>query len=109
MVLEWFKYIAFIAHFISVIIGGGLVPKLCPSLATQWTVVLQAPLSMEFPRREYWIGLPFPPPGDLLDTGIETTSTALAGKFFTIEPPGKPLYYYYIVIYNDIIIQLTVM
>ena len=32
---------------------GGLVPKLCPSLATQWTVALQAPLSMEFPRQEY--------------------------------------------------------
>ena len=47
--------------------------------------------------------------GDLLDTGIETTSTALAGKFFTVEPPGKPLYYYYIVIYNEIIIQLTIM
>ena len=90
MVSGWFKYIAFIVHFISVITGGGLVPK-GPGLAPPWTVALQAPLSTGFPRREYWMGLPFPPPGDLLRTGIDTTSTALAGKFFTIEPPGKPL------------------
>ena len=32
--------------------------------ATQWTVVHQAPLSMEFSRQEYWSGLPFPPPGE---------------------------------------------
>ena len=35
-----------------------------------WTVVLQAPLSMEFSRQEYWSGLPWPPPGDLPDPGI---------------------------------------
>ena len=50
---------------------GGLVPKLCPSLATQWTVALQAPLSMEFPRREYWIGLPFPPWEIFLTQGLK--------------------------------------
>ena len=37
------------------------------SFATPWTVARQAPLSMEFPRQEYWSGLPFPPPGDLPD------------------------------------------
>ena len=37
---------------------------------TPWTVAYQAPLSMEFPRQEYWSGLPFPPPGDLPNTGI---------------------------------------
>ena len=52
--------------------------------------MLQAPLSMGFPRLEYWSGLPFPSPGDLLDPGIELQSPALAGKFFTTEPPGKP-------------------
>ena len=36
-----------------------------------WTVVHQAPLSMEFFRQEYWSGLPFPSPGDLLDPGIK--------------------------------------
>ena len=35
-------------------------------------VARQAPLSMEFSRQEYWSGLPFPSPGDLPDTGIET-------------------------------------
>ena len=43
-----------------------------------------------FPRQEYWSGLPFPSPGDLPDPGIEPTSPALAGRFFTIEPPGMP-------------------
>ena len=38
--------------------------------ATPWTVAYQAPLSMGFPRHQYWSGLPFPSPGDLLDTGI---------------------------------------
>ena len=58
---------------------------------TSWTVAGQAPLSMRFPRREYWSGLPFPPPWDLPDPGIEPASPALAGRFFTTEPPGKPL------------------
>ena len=42
--------------------------------ATPWTVAHQAPLSMGFSRQEYWRGLPFPPPGDLSDPGIELTS-----------------------------------
>ena len=41
---------------------------------TPWTVARQAPLSMGFPRQEYWSGLLFPPPGDLPDPGIEPTS-----------------------------------
>ena len=57
--------------------------------ATPGTVAHQAPLSMGFPRQEYWSGLPFPSPGDLPDSGIEPESPALAG-FFTTEPPGKP-------------------
>ena len=44
---------------------------------------------MEFSRHEYWSGLPFPSPGDLPDPGIEPASPALAGGFFTTEPPGK--------------------
>ena len=53
----------------------------------------QAPLSMGFPRQEDWSGLPFPPPRDLPNPGTEPESTespALAGRFFTTEPPGKP-------------------
>ena len=44
-------------------------------------------------QQEYWHGLPFPTPGHLLDPGIETTSLAspaLAVRFFTTEPAGKP-------------------
>ena len=60
---------------------------------TLWTVVCQAPLSLGFSRQDYWSQLPFPPPGDLLDLGIEPmspVSPALAGGFFTAEPPGRP-------------------
>ena len=59
--------------------------------ATPWTVARQAPPSMGFPRQEYWRGLPFPPPGDLPNPGIKPVSPALAGGFFTTEPPEKPL------------------
>ena len=58
---------------------------------TAWTVAHQAPLSMEFSRQEHWSGLPFPSLGDLPDPGIEPTSPALAGRFFTTEPPGEAL------------------
>ena len=60
-------------------------------LVTPWTVAHQAPLSIGFSRQEYWSGLPFPSPGDLPDPGIEPASPALAGGFFTTEPPWKPL------------------
>ena len=59
--------------------------------ATSWTIALHDPLSMGFSRHEYWSGLPFPSPGDLPNPGIEPMSPALAGGFFTTEPPGKPL------------------
>ena len=58
------------------------------SSATLWTVSRQAPLSMGFPRQEYCSGLSFPSPGDLLNPGIELAFPALAGGFFTTEPPG---------------------
>ena len=60
-------------------------------LVTPRTVAHQAPLSIGFSRQEYWSGLPFPSPGDLPDPGIEPASPALAGGFFTTEPPWKPL------------------
>ena len=56
---------------------------------TPWTVVHQAPLSMEFSRQEYWSGLPWPPPGDLPDPGIKPVSLmspALAGGFSLQSP-----------------------
>ena len=58
---------------------------------TLWTIACQAPLYMAFPGQEYWNGLPFPPPGDLPNPGIKPMSPALAGRFFTTEPPGKPI------------------
>ena len=46
--------------------------------------------------QEYWSELPFPSPGDLSDLRIEHESPALAGGFFTSEPPGKPIYFFFI-------------
>ena len=57
------------------------------SSVTPWTVALQAPLSMVFPRPEYWSGLLFPSLGDLPDSGIKLTSPALAGDM------GSPYMY----------------
>ena len=51
---------------------------------TPWTVVCQAPLSMEFSRQEYWSGLPFPSPGESSQTRDGTWVSCIAGRFFTI-------------------------
>ena len=56
------------------------------------TIALQVPLSMGFPRQEYWSGLPFPTLGHLPIPGIEPeslVSPALVSGFFTTVPPGK--------------------
>ena len=57
---------------------------------TPWTVALQALLSMEFSRQEYWSRLPFSSPGDLPDSGIKPGSPALQENSLHSEPPGKP-------------------
>ena len=57
---------------------------------TPWTVAYQAPLSMGFSRQEYCSGLPFPPPGDLPDPGIEPRSPAWQADSLPSEPPRKP-------------------
>ena len=72
---------------------GGLVANLCPTLATLWAVAHQAPLSMGFPRQEYWRGLPFPSPGDSPDSGIESGFPALQADSLLTVSPGKPLCY----------------
>ena len=59
------------------------------SFGTPWAVTHQAPLSMRFPRQEYWSGLPFPSPGDFPNPGMELGSPASQALFAT-EPPGKP-------------------
>ena len=56
-------------------------------------VACQSPLSMEFSKQEHWSGLSFSPPGDFPSSEIELTSgasPALAGRFITTVPPGKP-------------------
>ena len=55
-----------------------------------WIAALQAPLSMEFSRQEYWSGFPFSSPGDLPDAGTESRSPALQADSLPSEPPGKP-------------------
>ena len=65
------------------------------TFVTIWIVAHQASLSMEFPRQEYWSGLPWPPPGDLPNpgTGPEAlTSAALAAGSLPPALPGKPCY-----------------
>ena len=56
------------------------------SFVTPRAVARHAPLSMGFPRQEYWSGLLFPSLGDLPDPGIELMFPALAGGFFMAEP-----------------------
>jgi len=54
-----------------------------------WTVIFQAPLSVRFLRQEYWSGLPFPSPGDLLDPGIELESPALQADSLPLSHLGS--------------------
>ena len=72
----------------------GLVAKLCPTLATPWTVALQGeeqvPLFTGFSRQKYWNGLPFPSPGNLPNPGIEPMSPALQADSLPTELQGKP-------------------
>ena len=56
--------------------GGGLFAQSCPTLVTPWAAAHQAPLSIGLPRQGHWSGLPFPPPGNLPDSGIKPTSPA---------------------------------
>ena len=65
----------------------------CATLCDPTTVAHQAPLSMGFPRQEYWSGLPFLSPEYLPDPGIKPSSPALTGRFVTTEPPGKSYHF----------------
>ena len=53
------------------------------------TIACQAPLSMGFPRPEYWSGLPFASPGDLPNPGMEPRSPTVQADSFPSEPPEK--------------------
>ena len=60
------------------------------SSATAWIVAARFLCPWDFPCKSTGMGLPFPSPGDLPDPGFEPGSPALAGGFFTTEPPGRP-------------------
>ena len=57
---------------------------------TAWTVARQAPLSVKFPRQEYWSGLPCPPPGDCSDPGMEPGSPTLKADSFHLGHQRSP-------------------
>ena len=81
-------------HKVQCLVHGVVQPLSPVYSAIPWTIVHQAPLSMGFPRQEYWSGLTFPSPGDPPDPGIETVSPespALTDGLFTTELSGKPI------------------
>ena len=97
--LSWKALQAFVSAKVRSVHAGLLLPiamhvqSITQTLCDPWTVAHPVPLSMGFPRQEYWSGWPSPAPGDLPDPGIEPTSLmspSLAGGSFTTEPPGKP-------------------
>ena len=65
--------------------GGGLVAKLYPTVGTTWIVACQASLSMGFSRQEYWTGLPFLSPGDLLDSAMGPSPPAMQADSLATE------------------------
>ena len=75
------------------------VTQLCPTLSNPVDCNPTRFLyPQDFPGKKYWSGLPFPPLGDLPDPGIEPeplAPPALAGRFFTTGPAGKPQIYRY--------------
>ena len=79
--------------------------KLVKVLVTQSCLTLCYPMDcpMEFPRQEYWSGLPFPLPGDLPNPGIEPASPLSAGlqaDSLLVEPLGKPLTFSQVLLFS---------
>ena len=70
-----------------------LVTQSCPTLRPHGLLALQAPLSKEFFRQEYWSGWPYSSPGDLPNSGIKPGSPALQADPSLSEPPGKTTHY----------------
>ena len=71
--------------------GGVPRSSRVPLFVTPWTVACQAPLSMGFPRQEYWRGLPFPPPGNLPDPGINSRLLHWQADSLPLSHLGNPL------------------
>ena len=68
--------------------------KLCLTLVAPWTVACQGPLSMGFPRKQYWFGLPFPPPRDLLTQGSNLCFLHWEGDSTPLQHLGSTYYNY---------------
>ena len=80
-------------HILTVQLNVAVVVQLLNRVqlfVTPWTIAYQAPPSQEFPRQEYWNGLPFPSPGDLPDPGIEPTSPAWQVDSLPLNQLGNP-------------------
>ena len=75
-----------VKHRVVVVVQSLSRVRLCDPM----TVAHQTPLSMGFSRQGYWGGFQCPPPEDLPDPGIKPVPPAVAGRFLTTEPPGKP-------------------
>ena len=88
---EIYSYITF--HISGNIASLMLSCSLLSDSLTSWAVAHEAPLFMGYPRQEYWSGLPFPPPGNLPDPGIEWVFSALQADSLPSEPSGKHFTY----------------
>ena len=88
----------------------GLFTTSCLTLCKPMTVACQTPLSMGFPRQEYWSGFLTPPsPGYIPDPGLEPTSLALQMDYLPTKPwrkPFKTLYRQEITIFSTYFFQI---
>ena len=73
-------------------VDGALVAKLCPALATPWTIAHPALLSMGFPRQEFWVGCHFLLYRIFSTQGLPNHDSCIAGRFFTTSHLGSPSY-----------------
>ena len=84
--MDKLRYTHTMEYYIAI---SGLVSKSCLTLATPWAVACQAPLSMGFSRQEYWSGLPFPSPRDLLNPGIKSRSPVFRQILYRLSYKGS--------------------
>ena len=84
------RQFTYVKHLPCIVSGGGLVIESCPTLVTPWNVAHQAPLSIGFPRQEYWSVLPFPSPRDLPNPGIESSLLHCRRILYELSYQGNP-------------------
>jgi len=91
-----FNHVVFQCWIVWAVSCCGLVAKSCLtfSFMTPWIIAHQVPLSLGFPRQEYWSGLPFLSPGDLINSGIKLVSAALAEDSLPLSHQGSPWTFY---------------